>query len=113
MVFLLVVRGFVPRDAEGVLLLLRFVRFLWREGVLIFLFFDGVARVEAEEAAADLHVILGLPCLFWVYCAAASVDWSGGLTGAAACCAEKRSNNAVERASPRQKLPVSAGESKV
>ena len=52
---LLVVRGLVPRDAEGMLLLM-FVRHLGsRKGVLLFLFCDGVAGVEAEEAAADLH----------------------------------------------------------
>ena len=55
MVFLLVVRGLVPRDAER-MLLFWFVRHLGSgKGVLLGLLLDGVARVEAEEAAADLH----------------------------------------------------------
>ena len=67
MVFLPVVRGLVAGDAERVLLLW-LVCLRRMKGVLLFLFFDGVAGIEAEEAAADLHVILGPPCLFCVYC---------------------------------------------
>ena len=50
-------------------------------------------------------------CLVFVFAATASVDWSGGLqwSGGLLCKkgAQPRSNDAVERASPRaQKLPA-------
>ena len=54
MVFLPVVRGLVPRDAERVFLFW-FVRLRSMKGVLLFLFFDGFVCIKAEEAAADLH----------------------------------------------------------
>ena len=63
---LLLVRGLVARDAERVLLLW-FVRLRSMKWVLLGLLLDGVAGVEAEEAAqtsidAALPLCLLLPC---------------------------------------------------
>jgi len=106
MVFLPVVRGLVPRDAERVFLFW-FVRRRRMKWVLLGLLLDGVAGVEAEEAAADLHVILGLPCLFWVYCCCLSGLERRLATERRLVMQKKGAIIAVERASPRaQKLPT-------